>query len=52
MRRRWVKVLNQTVLVHGFWMEFLYFCRAKFAVLVVNGIRMPFFNNFIANLKR
>ncbi|WP_349772318.1 RAxF-45 family protein [Lederbergia citrisecunda] len=45
-------MLNQTVLVHGFWMEFLYFCRAKFAVLVVNGIRMPFFNNFIANLKR
>ncbi|WP_303621592.1 MULTISPECIES: RAxF-45 family protein [Bacillus] len=34
-----------TVLVRGFWNEFLYFVRAKFAVLVVNGIRMPIFSN-------
>lgn len=45
-------MLNQAVLVHGFWTEFLLFNRAKFAVAVVNGIRMPFFSNFIANLKR
>lgn len=45
-------MLNQAVLVHGFWTEFLLFNRAKFAVAVVNGTRMSFFSNFIANLKR
>ncbi|CAM3794496.1 RAxF-45 family protein [Mesobacillus zeae] len=45
-------MFNQSVLVCGFWNEFLYFSRAKFAVAVVNGIRMPFFNNLIADLKR
>ncbi|MBM7676524.1 RAxF-45 family protein [Gracilibacillus alcaliphilus] len=38
-------MLNQAVLVHGFWTEFLFLNRAKFADLVVNGIRMSFFNN-------
>ncbi|CAM3892228.1 RAxF-45 family protein [Mesobacillus thioparans] len=33
----------KTVFVRGFWNEFLYFCRAKFAVAAVHGIRMPFF---------
>ncbi|WP_281419408.1 RAxF-45 family protein [Bacillus alkalicola] len=42
-------MLNHTVLVHGFWMEFLYFIRAKFAVLVVNGRSLSFFNNSIAS---
>lgn len=42
-------MLNQAVLVCGFWNEYLYFNRAKFAVEVVNGTRLPFFNNFIAN---
>jgi hypothetical protein len=41
-------MLNQAVLVHGYWNEFLYFCRAKFAVAGVNGTRMSFFNNSIA----
>lgn len=45
-------MFNHTVLMHGFWTEFLYFTRAKFAVLVNNRIRMSFFSNFIANLKR
>ncbi|GIN23335.1 RAxF-45 family protein [Siminovitchia fordii] len=45
-------MLNLAVLVHGFWTEFLLFNRAKFAALVVNGIRMPFFNNLIADLKQ
>ncbi|MEK4147409.1 MULTISPECIES: RAxF-45 family protein [Robertmurraya] len=38
-------MLNQAVLSHGYWTEFLYFCRAKFASLVANGITMPFFRN-------
>ncbi|MEI3598721.1 MULTISPECIES: RAxF-45 family protein [Oceanobacillus] len=38
-------MLNQAVLGHGYVLDFLYFCRAKFAGLVVNGISMPFFNN-------
>ncbi|WP_337019711.1 RAxF-45 family protein [Oceanobacillus massiliensis] len=37
-----------TVIRHGFWIDFLYFTRAKFADLASNGIRMPFFSNFIA----
>lgn len=41
-------MLNQAVLVHGFWSGFLYLCRAKFAAVIVNGIRVPFFNNSIA----
>ncbi|MGP4040946.1 RAxF-45 family protein [Gracilibacillus sp. D59] len=42
-------MLNQAVLVYGYWTEFLYFNRAKFAIEVVNGIRVPFFNNLIAS---
>ncbi|WP_017473085.1 RAxF-45 family protein [Amphibacillus jilinensis] len=42
-------MLNQAVLVCDFWIEFLYLNRAKFAVAGVNGIRMSFFNNSIAN---
>lgn len=45
MERRWERMLNQAVFVCGYWTDFLYFSRAKFAVLVVNGIRMPFFSN-------
>lgn len=39
----------KTVLVHGFWNEFLYFCRAKFAVAAANGICMSFFSSQISN---
>lgn len=42
-------MLKQTVLVYGFWVECLYLYRAKFAVAVVNGTRVSFFNNSIAN---
>ncbi|WP_307480293.1 RAxF-45 family protein [Cytobacillus purgationiresistens] len=52
MDRRWEEMLNLAVLVHGFWTEYLFLNRAKFAALVVNGIRVPFFNNLIADLKR
>ncbi|WP_342780264.1 RAxF-45 family protein [Oceanobacillus polygoni] len=38
--------------MYGYWTDFLYFSRAKFAVLVDNGIRVSFFSNCIANLKR
>ncbi|WP_284141426.1 MULTISPECIES: RAxF-45 family protein [unclassified Virgibacillus] len=37
-------MLYQAVFARGYWTEFLYFSRAKFAVSVINGIRMPFFN--------
>ena len=30
-------MLNQAVLMRGFWVEFLYLYRAKFAAAVVNG---------------
>ncbi|WP_285890796.1 RAxF-45 family protein [Mesobacillus maritimus] len=42
-------MFNLAVLVRGFWNDFLYFYRAKFAIVVVNGISMPFFNNSIAS---
>ncbi|MET3193559.1 hypothetical protein ABID96_000527 [Bacillus sp. OAE603] len=32
--------------------EFLYFCRAKFAFLTVNGIRVSFFNNLSTQIKK
>ncbi len=35
----------------GDWMEFLYYCRAKFAVFAADGIRLSFFSNLIANTK-
>ncbi|WP_338033014.1 RAxF-45 family protein [Lentibacillus sediminis] len=38
-------MFNQAVFVHGNWMEFLYFCRAKFAVSAADGIRMSFFSS-------
>jgi hypothetical protein len=39
----------KTVFARRFWNEFLYFCRAKFAVAAANGIRMPFFTSSISN---
>ncbi|MFD1415647.1 RAxF-45 family protein [Oceanobacillus jeddahense] len=36
---------------YGNWMEFLYYCRAKFAVFAADGIRLSFFSNLIANTK-
>ncbi|WP_319020783.1 RAxF-45 family protein [Bacillus sp. B1-b2] len=45
-------MLSSTVLVQGYMIENLYINRAKFAVFVVNGISLPFFNNLIAKLKR
>lgn len=48
MNRRWGQMLNQAVLVRGFWVEFLFLYRAKFAARVVNGTRVPFFSNSIA----
>ncbi|WP_279391894.1 RAxF-45 family protein [Virgibacillus halodenitrificans] len=38
-------MLNTNVFMRGSWNEFLYFVRAKFAVAVADGIRMPFFSN-------
>lgn len=52
MNWRWGKMLNQAVLVRGFWVEVLYLYRAKFAAIVTNGIRMPFFNKSDSKLKR
>ncbi|MCT1905432.1 RAxF-45 family protein [Oceanobacillus sojae] len=45
-------MLNLTVFAHEFWTEYLFLNRAKFAGLVVNGIRMSFFNNLIEEQKQ
>ncbi|MFS0749237.1 RAxF-45 family protein [Oceanobacillus sp. 1P07AA] len=34
-------------MMHANWIEFLYFCRAKFAVVANNGIRVSFFSSLI-----
>jgi len=47
-----VEMFMQAVLVHAFWTGFLMFNRAKFAVLVANGISVSFFSNLIADSKR
>lgn len=41
-------MMNQIVLTHGYMDVFLYMCRAEISVEVVDGIRVSFFNNFIA----
>lgn len=43
--------MNQAVFARG-EMKHLYLCRAIFHDAAFNGIRMPFFSNLIANLKR
>lgn len=40
----------KAIAVPEYWMEFLYYCRAKFAVAAAKGIRMSFFNSSIAQL--
>ncbi|WP_313898446.1 RAxF-45 family protein [Lederbergia sp. NSJ-179] len=35
-------MLKEAVFVHGFMIDFLYFCRAKFAVLLATGYVCPF----------
>lgn len=51
MERRWEWMLDQAVFLYGYWTDFLYFSRAKFAVLVANGIRMPFFSQLNSESK-
>ncbi|WP_318153088.1 RAxF-45 family protein [Metabacillus arenae] len=39
--------MNQSVVLRAQMLDFIYLCRAIFHVVVVNGIRMPFYNNCI-----
>lgn len=50
--KRWGRMLSSTVLVQGYMMESLYINRAKFAMVVVNGITMPFFKQLNSKLKQ
>jgi hypothetical protein len=50
--KRWERMLSSTVLVQGYMMESLYINRAKFAIVVVNGISVPFFKQLYSKLKR
>lgn len=50
--KRWERMLSSTVLVQGYMMESLYINRAKFAIVVVNGISVPFFKQLNSKLKR
>lgn len=50
--KRWERMLSSTVLVQGYMMESLYINRAKFAIVVVNGISVSFFKQLNSKLKR
>lgn len=50
--KRWERMLSSTVLVQGYMMESLYINRAKFAIVVVKGISVPFFKQLNSKLKR
>ena len=50
--KRWERMLSSTVLVQGYMMESLYINRAKFAIVVVNGISVSFFKQLYSKLKR
>ncbi|WP_400243125.1 RAxF-45 family protein [Niallia sp. JL1B1071] len=45
-------MLSSTVLVQGYMIESLYINRAKFAIVVVNGISVPFFKQLNSKLKQ
>lgn len=46
------RMLSSTVLMQGYMIESLYINRAKFAMVVVNGISVPFFNQLNSKLKQ
>jgi hypothetical protein len=46
------RMLSSTVLVQGYMIESLYINRAKFAMVVVNGISVPFFKQLNSKLKQ
>ncbi|MFC0273904.1 RAxF-45 family protein [Metabacillus herbersteinensis] len=39
--------MNHSVAARAKFLDYIYICRAIFHAIVTNGIRMPFFNNFI-----
>lgn len=46
------RMLSSTVLVQGYMIESLYINRAKFAMVVVDGISVPFFKQLNSKLKQ
>nr|WP_154709430.1 RAxF-45 family protein [Bacillus sp. AFS018417] len=51
-RTKEVKEMNRSIVVRTQFLDFIYICRAIFHRVVANGIRMPFFSNFITTIER
>lgn len=51
-RTKEVKEMNRSIVVRTQFLDFIYICRAIFHCVVANGIRMPFFSNFITTIER
>ncbi len=47
-----VNEMKRSLAARAKFLDFIYFCRAIFHDVVVNGIRMPFFSNCIVAIER
>ncbi|MCP9281978.1 hypothetical protein COE81_21475 [Bacillus wiedmannii] len=51
-RTKEVNEMKRSVAARAKFLDYIYFCRAIFHDVVVNGIRLSFFNNCIVAIER
>ncbi|HDX9630535.1 TPA: hypothetical protein ROY30_004260 [Bacillus cereus] len=51
-RTKEVNEMKRSLAARAKFLEYIYFCRAIFHDVVVNGIRLSFFNNCIVAIER
>lgn len=51
-RTKEVNEMKRSLAARAKFLDFIYFCRAIFHDVVVNGIRLSFFNNCIVAIER
>ncbi|PGZ51385.1 hypothetical protein COE56_12770 [Bacillus anthracis] len=51
-RTKEVNEMKRSLAARAKFLDFIYFCCAIFHDVVVNGIRLPFFNNCIVAIER
>lgn len=51
-RTKEVNEMKRSLAAYAKFLDFIYFCRAIFHDVVVNGIRLSFFNNCIVAIER
>ena len=52
VRTKEVNEMKRSLAARAKFLDFIYFCRAIFHDVVVNGIRLSFFNNCIVAIER